>query len=167
MLSIISEKLVIIKESCKNKNDILKSMVELLYKQKRISDKNKFYKEILAKEKSQSTGLGENIGIPHAKSDTVRLLSVVIGICKKGVNFKSLDKKPVKIIFMVAAPSELVKAYLQIIVKIARLLKNSKWREKFINAESNKQVISLIRDFDKTYPDKIKLKLDEKVKLIL
>ncbi len=167
MLSIISEKLVIIKDTCKDKNTILKSMTDLLYKQKRITDKNKFYKEILKREKIQSTGLGKSIGIPHAKSDTVRLLSVVIAICKKGVNFKSLDKKPAKIIFLVAAPDGLTQAYLQIIAKIARLLKNASWREKLLKAESNEKLVDLIRDFDKTYPDKLKLKINDKEKILL
>lgn len=161
MLSIINENLVIIKDTCKNKNTILKMMVELLHKQNRISDKNKFYKNILEREKILSTGIGENIGIPHARSDEVRIISVVIAICKNGINFKSLDRKPVKIIFMVASPKNLTQAYLQIIAKIARLLKNIQWREKFLKAESNKNVINLIRDFDRAYPDKLKLKLNE------
>ena len=169
MLSIINEDLVIIKDACKDKNSVLKNMVDLLYKQERIINRNKFYKEILKREKIQSTGIGENIGMPHAKSDTVRLLSVVIMICKKGVNFKSLDKKPAKIIFMVASPTGFTKAYLQIIAKIARLLKNAIWRHKFLNAESNEKVINLIRDFDKSYPDRLKLKLNDndKKKLLL
>ncbi len=161
MLSIINENLVIIKDKCKNKNTILKKMVEFLHKQQRISNKNIFYKEILSREKIQSTGIGENIAIPHSKSETVRIISVVIAICKKGVNFKARDRKPVKIIFMVAAPDSLTQAYLQIIAKIARLLKNTQWRKDFIEAGSNKKVIDLIKNFDKTYPDKLKLKLGD------
>ncbi len=161
MLSIINENLVIIKDQFKNKNTILKNMVDLLHKQNRISNKNKFLKDILSQEKVHSTGIGGDIAIPHSRSDAVRIISVVIAICRKGVNFKALDRKPVKIIFMVAAPNALTQAYLQIIAKISRLLKSSQWRGKFEKAESNKQVVTLIRDFDKAYPDRLKLKLGD------
>lgn len=161
MLSIINENLVIIQNEIKNKNALLKQMVELLYKQDRITNKDKFYKEVLEREKIQSTGIGENVAIPHAKSETVRIISVVIAICKKGLKFKSIDNKPVKIIFLVAAPKDFTKLYLQMIAKIARILKNSKWREKFLKAKTHKTIIDLIRKFDKTYPDRLKLDLKE------
>ncbi|MBU1076121.1 MAG: PTS sugar transporter subunit IIA [Spirochaetes bacterium] len=161
MLSIINENLVIINDKCKNKNTLLEDMVELLHKQNRISDKKLFLKEIMDREKIQSTGIGENIAIPHAKSETVRIISVVIAICRNGINFKSLDNKPVKIVFLVAAPKDFVKVYLQMIAKIARILKHAKWREEFLKAGNNEKVISLIRDFDKEYPDRLNLKLDK------
>ena len=161
MLSIINENLVVIYEHAINKNKILKDMVELLYKEKRINDKKTFYQDILKREKMQSTGIGENIAIPHSKNKTVRLISVVIAICKKEVNFKSLDKKPVKIIFMVAAPDDFNAIYLQTVAKIARLLKNKKWRDKFINAQSEKHIIELIREFDRVYPDRLKINVGQ------
>ncbi|MDD5066199.1 MAG: PTS sugar transporter subunit IIA [bacterium] len=159
MLSIINENLVIINTVNKTKNDIIKDMVHLLHKEKRITDKTKFYNEILQREKIQSTGIGEAIAIPHAKSNFVRLMSVVICISKKGIHFKSLDDKPVKIIFLVAAPKEFTKSYLQIIAKIARLLKNTKWRERFLNASEPEEMIELIREFDRVYPDRLKIDL--------
>lgn len=167
MLSIINENLIIIKDNFKNKNQILKEMVNALHKQERISDKKLFFKEILNREKIQSTGIGEAIAIPHAKSETVRIISVVIAICKNGINFKSLDNKPVNIIFLVAAPKDFTKIYLQIIAKIARILKNKEWRNKFLKASTNKEMINLIRDFDKAYPDRLKLKLKNSDRVLL
>lgn len=156
MLSIVNENLVLINNKNKSKNDIIKEMVELLFKEKRINNKVRFINEIIQREKIQSTGIGEGIAIPHSKSDYVRLMSVVICISKKWIHFKSLDNKPVKVIFLVAAPKEFTKSYLQIIAKIARLLKNTKWRDKFINATNEEEVIECIREFDRVYPDRLK-----------
>ncbi len=167
MLSIINENLVLIKNQPKNKNSILKEMVELLHKQKRINNKDKFFKEITEREKIQSTGIGENIAIPHAKSETVRLISVVIVICKNGINFKAVDNKPVKMIVMVAAPKDFTKIYLQIVAKIARILKNIKYRKKLLKAVTQKKVVDLIRDFDRAYPDRLKIKLNKTDNVLL
>lgn len=167
MLSIINEKLVIINSSSMTKNKVIQDMVELLAAEKRVTDRKKFYTEILQREKIQSTGIGEAIAIPHAKSNLVRLMSVVICISKKGINFKSLDNKPVRVIFLVAAPREFTKSYLQIIAKIARLLKNTKWRERFLKASEPEEVIELIREFDRVYPDRLKLDMTNGDKALL
>ncbi len=165
MLSIIDKNLVIIKEKCKNRNKILKELSTLLYKQKRIKDANKFYKSVLEREKIQTTGIGNEIAIPHVKSGNVRLFSVAIAICRDGIDFKSVDKKDVKLIFLIAAPQELTKIYLQLIAKIARILRNPKWKNKFLQADSNENVINVLYEFDKAYPDR--LKLDKSSKLLL
>ncbi len=161
MLSIIDENLVIIKDKCKSRNKILKEMVNALYKQKRIDDVNKFYKAILEREKIQTTAVGNEIAIPHTKLKEVRLFSVVIAICRNGVDFKALDKKDVKIIFMVSAPQDFTKSYLQLIAKIARILRNKKWKDKFLKAKTKKEVIDILYEFDKTYPDRLKLNKQE------
>ncbi len=165
MLSIIDKDLVILKDKCKSRNKIVKDLVNLLYKNKRIKDANKFYKAVLDREKIQTTGIGNEIAIPHVKSTDVRLFSVAIAICKKGVDFKSLDKQTVKIIFMIAAPQELTKTYLQLIAKIARILRTQKWKNKFLATNSKEEVINVLYEFDKAYPDR--LKLDKKIKLLV
>ncbi len=159
MLSIISENLVLIKDKCKSKNKILKELVELLHKSDRITNSERFYKEVIAREKTQSTGIGNEIAIPHAKSECVKIISVVICICKNGLNFDSLDGRPVKLVFLIAAPSELTKIYLQIIAKIARILKTKQWKEKFIKCNTPAEVINVLQEFDKAYPDRLKIHL--------
>lgn len=167
MLSIISENLVLIKERCKSKNRLLKELVEMLYKQGRITDVEKFYKEIISRERVQSTGIGNEIAIPHAKSECVKIISVVICICKSGLNFNSLDGKPVRLIFLIAAPSELTKVYLQVVAKIARILKTIRWKEKFINCNTEKDVINILQEFDKSYPDRLKINLARNGRILL
>ncbi len=167
MLSIIEESLVKVNEKCGSKNSVLKEMVNLLYKYDRITDADKFYNEVIAREKVKSTGIGNEIAIPHAKSEYVKIISVSILVCKKGIKFNSLDKKPVKLIFLIASPAALTKTYLQIVAKIARILKTDEWKEKFLNSHNSKDVIKVLKDFDKAFPDRLNLRLKKGHLLLL
>jgi len=67
------------------------------------------------------------------------------------------DKKPVNIIFMIAAPSDARKEYLQAVAKIARLLKSRIMREALLLSETPKDVMKIIKDFDNMLVEEIKV----------
>ncbi|MBN1899234.1 MAG: PTS sugar transporter subunit IIA [Spirochaetes bacterium] len=167
MLSIINEDLVLIQEKRSAKSEVLKSMVNLLHKSGRVTDSEKLYKQVMEREKIQSTGIGEQIAIPHAKSDCVNIISVAICICKTGIEFDSWDKKPVRLVFLIAAPATMTKTYLQIIAKIARILKTRDWREKFTTCDKPKEVIKVLENFDEAYPDRLKIEISENGRALL
>ncbi len=156
MINLIDKDLVIINKKCADKETVLKEIIEKLYKTKRIKNAGKAYKAILKREEEQSTGIGKGIAIPHLKSGDVKLTSIFIYICKNGIDFNSIDNKPVKIIFFIAVPQELTKFYLHLLAKISRLLKKEEFRKALLSAKKPEEIVKIIYEYDKQYPDTIR-----------
>ena len=68
MQPIIKKENILFDVEAKDKDDMIKQMVESFDKQGYLSDKEQFYKDVLAREEVFSTHIGYGIGIPHGKS---------------------------------------------------------------------------------------------------
>ncbi len=119
-------------------------LVDLMAKSGKISDK-KIYKEgVLAREQLTTTGIGEGIAIPHAQNKAVKKAGLAAITIKNGVDYDSLDNKPVYLCFMIAAPEDGGNIHLQALAKLSALLMNEEFRTKLINASSNQEFLEII-----------------------
>lgn len=101
----ISEKEIIIGMKATEKQAALDELLQVLEKNNLIQDRKQVLDILLEREKLGSTGIGQGIAVPHAKTDQVKNLVCALGTSEKGINFDSLDGEPVYIIFLVLAPS--------------------------------------------------------------
>lgn len=131
-----------------DKKDVIAEIAGMLQKEKYVTNKDKFCQSIIKREEIESTAIGDGIAIPHGRSDSVTSLKVAFGKSSKGVSFDAMDKKPVNLIFMIAAPIGARKEYLQAVAKIARLLKSRVMKEALLSCETPKDVMKIIKDFD-------------------
>lgn len=154
----INEDLILCDIHSKKKNDAIEEMIELFAKADVVKDKEDFSNAIKRREELESTGIGRGVAIPHGRSSSVKELKVAFARSKEGIDFQALDKKPVYLIFMIAAPTEVKKEYLQIVAKIARLSKSKVMREALQKKENPKDVMELIRDFDHMVIEDISVK---------
>ena len=110
MLIEVMEKGLIIPElKSKDKNGVIKEMASKFKEVGVIEDEKTFIKAIQAREALESTAIGDCIAIPHARSDAADRLTVALGKSREGVDFESLDGKPVHLIFMIACPPSATK----------------------------------------------------------
>lgn len=130
----------------KSKQDILKEMVEVIAAASEVTDKDDFFISIMKREKIMSTGIGIGLAVPHVKIDSVKDFVMAIGRKKEGVEFDSIDGKPVYLIIMIGANTEQRDDYLKVLAKISLLLKNSEFREKMINSKGPDEIMELLKD---------------------
>ena len=112
-----------IKLDCKavDKNEAISKMVDLLANSNNIIDKNIFKKEVLSREKINSTGIGEGIAIPHGKSSVVTKPGLVAAVIPDGVDYESLDGRPVNLLFLIAAPDTKDNVHLDVLSRLSTL----------------------------------------------
>lgn len=130
----------------KTKQDVLKELVDVIAASPDVTDKNDFYISIMKREKIMSTGIGIGLAVPHVKIDSVKDFVMAIGRKKDGIDFDSLDGKPVYLVIMIGANTEQRDDYLKVLAKISLLLKNPEFREKMINAASPDEIVELLKD---------------------
>ena len=104
LLQYFPEELFIPELQSSSKSGVLKEMAMYLESAKKIYQASMIYDLVKKREDLGSTSIGGGIAIPHCRSIAVKQLTVLFARKSKGVDFKAVDKKPVKIFFMVAAP---------------------------------------------------------------
>ncbi|WP_238637636.1 PTS sugar transporter subunit IIA [Coprobacillus cateniformis] len=130
---LLKEDSIILNVHSSNKEDVINILINKHFECQHITDKEKFKQAIMAREELSSTGVGHMIAIPHAQDETVKYPSLVAMVDKEGVDFDSLDKTPVKLIFMIAVPKESGTNHLEILAELSKILMNEKIINKLIN----------------------------------
>lgn len=139
----IDEKMILDTETI-SKEEALDILIEAMSKSDKIKDINQFRQAIFTRESLMSTGIGYGIAIPHARLKNID--DFVIGIlrCKNGINYESIDDKPVRIIFMIGASDTQDKDYIRLLSKLMIRLKDKVMLGKLLEAENTKDIYNLI-----------------------
>lgn len=109
-----------------------------------IADIDRYVADVWAREKLGSTGIGDGLAFPHARSDAVDRLVMVFGRSKKGIEFDSVDGKPVHLIFLMAAPNADLSNYLKVLARVSLLLRRQDVRNALMNAEKAEEVLEIL-----------------------
>ncbi len=99
----------------------IERLADLIVDSGKATDRAALLEAILNREKQGSTGLGNGIAIPHARTDGVRDVAVALGISASGMDFDSADGKPCHLIFLIAAPPHESTRYLEALAAVASL----------------------------------------------
>jgi PTS system nitrogen regulatory IIA component len=137
-------------DSCDKKN-VLDELSSFLEDEGEITNKESLLAALIEREKLGSTGIGENVAIPHAKISEIDKIITVFGRSKNGVEFESLDQKPVNFIFLVIAPENSTSQHLKALARISRLFKNASLRESVLRTNEADQIYSILVDEDSKF----------------
>lgn len=148
IMDFLNKKAVTTSLKSNDKEGVIKELVDLLAKAEDIRNRDDLVKAVLTRESLGSTGIGQGIGIPHAKSQNVKDLVAAFGVSQKGVNFDSLDGEPVYIFFLLLAPEESAGPHLKALARISRMLKDKYFRELLRKAKDEKDILRIIQEED-------------------
>ncbi len=131
-----------------DKEGVIRELVDILATATGIKNKEDLVRAVLAREALGSTGIGQGVGIPHAKSQEVKELVAAFGLSKSGINFDSLDGESVHIFFLMIAPEESAGPHLKALARISRMLKDKYFRELLRKAKDENEVLRIIQEED-------------------
>ena len=103
---------------------------------------------LMEREKLGSTGIGEGIAIPHGKLAGLNNLIVCFGRSAAGIDFNAMDGNPVHLFFLLLAPENSAGQHLKALAKISRMLKDSRFRAKLMEAKSSDEIFGMISQQD-------------------
>jgi len=119
-----------------DKSSVLDELLDILYENKEVIEKDKIMQDIWKRENLMSTGLQSGIATPHAKTDHVKEMKVSISLKKTGIDFDSLDGLPSNIFILLLSPTSSRGPHVQLLAEIARLLHNEDDRERLLASDS-------------------------------
>ena len=146
---LLSEESIELNVEAKDKNDIIDKMTRLMLKTGRINNLEEYKKLVLKREEEGSTGVGEEIAIPHGKGECVTEPGLVAMVVPNGVDYDALDGKPVKLLFMIAAPNTSDNVHLDVLSRLSTMLMDSNFKNKLISAKSKEEFLKIIDETEK------------------
>lgn len=130
------------------KISVIKELAQILIDKNIISNADDFFQAVLKRENMESTGIGQGVAIPHARTTAVKNLTVVFGRSKAGIDFSSLDGLPSHLIFLIAAPEDKKTEYIMTLAKLSKLLRKSEARHALETAQTKEEVIQAIKNYE-------------------
>ncbi|PID15385.1 PTS fructose transporter subunit IIA [Sporosarcina sp. P34] len=130
----------------KSKETVLSELIQQLHDAGKLRDKEQFTKDILHRESQSTTGIGEGIAIPHAKSAAVQTPAIAFGRSIEGVDFDSLDNQPAQLFFMIAASEGANDDHLDALSRLATFLMDTSFRDKILSAQTAADVLQAVND---------------------
>ena len=126
---VIEELLSILKQNGKTGNIDIPSLLE----------------EMMEREKSSSTGIGNGVAIPHKLISGIDETVMAFGRKSSGINFDSIDGKPAELFFLILGQEGKSTKHLRILSKLARLLHNSSFRAILSGTKSPEEIIEAVK----------------------
>ena len=130
----------------KDKPDAISHLVDLMEKGGNIKNKAQYLKDVQAREASGTTGLGDGIATPHAKSGGVKAAGLAAMTIPEGIDFQSMDGNPARLFFLIAAPDGGNDEHLMILSKLATMVMDPDFKEALIKAKSKEEFLKIIDD---------------------
>ncbi|MGG0703439.1 PTS fructose transporter subunit IIABC [Bacillus paramobilis] len=134
---------VIMNLTASNKEAVIDELVEKLEGANRLNSKAEFKEAILKRESQSTTGIGEGIAIPHAKTKAVKQPAICFGRSVSGINYESLDGQPAHLFFMIAASEGANNTHLETLSRLSTLLMDEEFRKQLLEAKDEEELLRL------------------------
>ena len=141
---LLHEENVVAEITARNKGDALSELAGKMVELHPKLNHDTLMKTLLERERLGSTGIGDGVAISHGKLQEMKELALVFGRSRTGVEFDSMDGKPVHLIFLLVAPEESVGEHLKVLARISKLLKNPETRQKLLDAASPAEICATV-----------------------
>lgn len=135
---------ILLNASPTNKADAIYTLGDLMDKGGNLSDKAEYLQAVFAREGSGSTGLGDGIATPHAKSAGVKEAGLAAMVVPNGVDFEALDGQPSRLFFMIAAPEGAADTHVEVLSKLATMVIDPDFKNALIQAATVDRFLELI-----------------------
>ncbi len=147
VLDVFDKRIVDLNMHVKDKKEAIYHLSHLLKEVGYIDDVDQFVEDVYIRESEGITGIGEHIAIPHGKSESVTNIGIAIGKLNHMIEWESLDKKPVDLIFLFAVSKDLYdKEHLKLLAELAGRLGRSNTITKLREMKTFEELIDAFKD---------------------
>lgn len=131
-----------------DKPSVIDELVAVLDDAGKLHDRDAFKEAILNRESQSTTGIGDGVAIPHAKTGAVKVPAIAFGRSEVGAEYESLDGQPAHLFFMIAAEDGANRMHLKALARLSTVLMNEDVRKQLLAASSKEEILALIDAHD-------------------
>ena len=112
----------------RTKDAALLELVESLRSVPDVKDPDVVLQAVLERERVLSTGIGLGVAVPHAKIPGLPDFVLAYGRSREGIDFGSIDDRPVHHLVLIVGPQDRQPRYLQFLASVTLTLKRADLR---------------------------------------
>lgn len=113
-----------------SRDEVIKELIDVLSGKEIFNDKDEIFRAVMERERIMTTGVGNGIAIPHCKHSGCNDFSLAMGIAQTDIDFISVDRNPVQIVFLLVGPMNAAGMHIKILSRITRILSKEEVRTK-------------------------------------
>lgn len=138
------ENLIAFDLKSKTKEEVIEELVDLASNSPLVKDRDDLLKDIIHRENMVTTGIGYGVAFPHAKTKATKGIVIAFGRSEEGIDFEAMDKKPVYVFFLIAAPEDAIGAHLNVMARLSYIMKSSENRDRLGKVTSPGELLSIL-----------------------
>ena len=127
-----------------DKNSVIEELVDLAASSTLVKSRDDLLHDILHREKMVTTGIGYGVAFPHAKTKATKGIVIAFGRSDAGIDFDAMDKKPVHVFFMIAAPEDAIGAHLNVMARLSYIMKSEENRQKLMTVNAPGDLLTIL-----------------------
>lgn len=143
LVDLLKPNLILLELTETKRTAAIHQVAGLLEKEPEVTNFKGFYDELLARERVESTTLGNGVAFPHARTDHVSRLVLAVGRSHAGVSFDN-GGELIHFIFVIGTPRRMVTEYLTLVGAMARLLRHEEVRAKLMQAKTAEEFLAVL-----------------------
>jgi mannitol/fructose-specific phosphotransferase system IIA component (Ntr-type) len=128
------------------RDDVLAELCGVVAHSDAVLDAARMLHAIKERERVMSTGVGMGVAIPHARTSAVSGFVMAVGRHRGGLEFESLDGKPVYLTILIAAPEATRESFLELTAAIGSICTRHGFLESVSNAATPNDLFRLFAD---------------------
>lgn len=132
------------------KDELFEELVEKIHSYCPELDRNEALKDLNEREEKMTTGIMHSVAIPHAQVSSIKTTIGAIGISKDGIDYNSLDKAPVYVVFMILGPQNEAERHIQILKSLAQVLQIPGFVDKITKCNTSGEAYKLLCDSEES-----------------
>ena len=146
LTDVLKKELIKIPLKGKDRDTCIKELIEKLVDSNMLKNSKAIFQAVIEREKIMTTGVGNCIAIPHCKHSETTDFAVCLGIHPDGIDFDSIDKKLVRIIFLLIGPEINPGLHIKLLSRISRLMSNEDLRNNLLSSKNCDEALQLIEE---------------------
>jgi fructose PTS system EIIA component len=150
--ALLSERYIKLNLESASKHEVIEAMLSLVAGHENVTDPERLIEDVWKREKEMSTGIGKNIGLPHAKTGAVARPVLAMATTRNEIDFEAIDSQPVTLVFLLATPETMLAEHLKLLGRLTRIAGKDEVRQKIMQASTPGEVLELFRIEEKDLP---------------
>lgn len=150
---IFPKETVVVNLESTEKDELFEELVETIHTYTGGFDRAAALNYLNDRESKMTTGIMHKVAIPHAMIPSFEGTVGAIGISREGIDYDSLDKAPVNLVFMIIGAENETERHIQILKQLATVLQLPNFVDKMINCKTSSEVHSLLCNSEDSLSD--------------
>jgi CBS domain-containing protein len=158
LANLLMERRISMDLKARNKDEAVQELLDMIAAEGITLDRNEILQSIREREEVENTSYGHGFAFPHARTDRVKEMYILIGVSKSGMEDKTADGVQLHVVCLLLTPSTIAKLYLQTLSGLATFARRPGTLENILSAGTKADLIKLVSDAGVTIDKELTVK---------